>query len=292
MSKTILITGASRGIGLLTAKTLAKKGFNVIAAMRDTEGKNKIPSEALLQWAKIKELNLDVIEMDVVQENEVNRVLNQITQQQNIDVVVNNAGVMPIGITEGFSLEQMRSHFDVNFFGAVCVIRAVLPQMRKNKNGLIINISSAAGRLAIPYFGLYCAGKWALEAYAESIHYELESFGIESILVEPSGHGTNLVNTTPMPADLNCIKEYGTVVEGADNLLNMFKDMFDQAENITDAQNVANEIVKLIEMNAPRPIRTQVGADMGVTTINEQTAPVQSALINQLKPIYQGMLNE
>ncbi len=161
--------------------------------------------------------------------------------------------------------------------------------MRSRHDDLIIHISSAARRLAIPYFGLYCAGKWALEAYAESIHYELEPYGIESILIEPSGHSTDLVNTAPKPADTKRIEEYGSLAKGREYLLAMFNDMFDQGESITDAQNVANEITKLVELQAPRPIRTQVGSDMGVTAINDQTVPVQSALINQLKPVYQGV---
>lgn len=128
-----------------------------------------------------------------------------------------------------------------------------------------------------------------MEAYAESLHYELEPYGIESILIEPSGHGTDLVNTAPKPADTKRIEEYGSLAKGREYLLGMFNDIFDQGECITDAQNVANEITKLIELQAPRPIRTQVGSDMGVTAINEQTVPVQSALINQLKPVYQGV---
>lgn len=288
MSKTVLITGASRGIGWLTAKTLAIKGFNVIAAMRETEGRNSESTIELRNWALQQGLNIDIVQMDVTQEDEVNQVIDQITLKQNIDIVVNNAGSMPVGITEGFSLQQMRAHFDVNFFGAACVTRAVLPQMRSRRNGLIIHISSSAGRLAIPFFGLYCAGKWALEAYAESIHYELESYGIESILIEPSGHGTDLVNTAPKPADTKRTEEYGTLAEGRNHMLDMFKSMFDQGESITDAQNVADEITKLIESQAPRPIRTQVGNDMGITAVNDQTAPVQLALINQLKPVYQG----
>lgn len=129
MSKTILVTGASRGIGWLTVKTLALKGFNVIATMREMHEKNAVASDELRHWALQKNVNIDIVQMDVTREDEVNHIIDQVTQKHNIDVVVNNAGVMPTGITEGFSLQQMRAHFDINFFGAVSVTRAVLPQL-------------------------------------------------------------------------------------------------------------------------------------------------------------------
>lgn len=288
MNKTVLVTGASRGIGWLTVRTLASRGFNVIAAMRDVQGRNLSVMKELRAWALEHGYQIDIVQMDVTQESEVNTVIHSIVQKHTIDVVVNNAGAMPVGITEGFSLTQMRAHFDLNFFGAVCVTRAVLPHMRKRRNGLIIHISSSAGRLAIPFFGLYCASKWALEAYAESTHYEVASYGIESILIEPSGHSTELVETSPAPNDTQRIDEYGPLAEGRECLLDMFKGMFSQGETMTDAQNVANEITALISLPAPRPIRTQVGSDMGVTEINEKVAPIQSTLIDQLKPIYQA----
>jgi short-subunit dehydrogenase len=163
-----------------------------------------------------------------------------------IDVVINNAGIMPVGLTEAFSMEQVRSCFDVNLFGAISVTKAVLPSMRDQKSGLIINLSSSAGRLSIPYFGLYCASKWALETWVESLNYELEPFGVESVLVEPSGHGTDLVNTAPAPSDRECVHRYASLADGREKLLDMFHDTFRQQDNITDADNVAKEICRLI----------------------------------------------
>ena len=166
--------------------------------------------------------------------------------------------------------------------------RAVLGPMRARKSGLIISLSSAAGRFGMPYFGLYCASKWAMEAYCESLHYELETLGIESILVEPSGHGTDLVTTAPTPADTPRLREYGDLAKGRERLLGMFQGMFDQGDASTDAINVAERIADLVDMNAPRPIRTQVGHDMGVAAVNEAVLPIQVALIKGLKPVYQG----
>ena len=97
----------------------------------------------------------------------------------SIDVLVNNAGVLYVGITEAYSLDQARAQFDVNFFGIIRVTNAVLPHMRKSKSGQIINVSSLAGRLSFPYFGIYCASKHAVEAYSQSLRYEVAPFGIE-----------------------------------------------------------------------------------------------------------------
>ncbi len=195
---------------------------------------------------------------------------------------------MPVGLTEGFTMEQAKDLFDVNVYGVMHLTRAVLPAMRARKSGLVISLSSVAGRFGMPFFGLYCASKWAMEAYCESLHYELEPFGVESVLVEPSGHGTDLVTSAPAPGDTVRVGQYGDYSKGRDRLLGMFQGMFDQGEAITDAGNVATKILELIAMDGSRPIRTQVGQDMGVTAINEATAPIQAQLVSGLKPVYLG----
>ncbi len=286
--KTVLITGASRGIGLLAAKALAERGCYVYASMREVRGKNKAVAQELRNWAKDKTLSLEPIELDVTDEKSVEKAINEIEMQHPLDVLVNNAGIMPTGLTEGYTLEQAQQYFDVNVFGVMRTSRAVLPYMRERKSGLLINISSAAGRLAIPFFGIYCSSKWAMEAYCEALHYELEPFGIESILIEPSGHGTDLVKTAPAPADNVCVDTYGTMTKGRDNLLDMFQDMFDLGDPGTDANNVATKIVELVEATGPRPTRTQVGHDMGVSAVNDAVAPIQAELIKGLKPVYMG----
>lgn len=286
VSRTVLITGASRGIGLLAAKALAARGHYVYASMRDISGRNNTLSDELNGWAKTNNFSLETVELDVTDEGSVNDAIREIEARRPLDVLVNNAGIMPTGLTEAFTLEQAQACFEVNVFGIMRTCRALLPHLRKRKSGLIVNISSSAGRLAIPYFGVYCGSKWAMEAYCEALHYELKPFGIESILVEPSGHGTDLVNTAPAPEDLECLSEYGALAEGRDKLLGMFKDMFELGDKGTDANNVALRIVELIESAAPRPIRTQVGQDMGVSAVNEATAPIQAGLIKGLEPVY------
>ncbi len=283
--KTILVTGASRGIGLLTVRSLAQAGHHVFAAMRDLAGRNKSVGEGLTAWASAGGYRLETIEMDVTDESSVNAAVAAIEARQPIDVLVNNAGIMPVGMTEAYSPEQVRDCLDINLVGVARCCRAVLPGMRARRAGLMIHVSSNAGRLAIPFFGLYCASKWALEAYAESLHYELRDFGIESIILEPGGHSTDLVRNPPAPADRDCIAAYGRTAEGPGKMLKMFEVMFSAGEKITDAQNVADRICGLVAMPNPRPLRTTVGHDMGVDKINAATAPLQADLIQALKPV-------
>ena len=284
--QTILITGASRGIGLHTAKALAQRGHKVFASMRGIAGRNHGAAKQLEAWASEGGFKIETLELDVTDQASVDRAIAAIEAQGQLDVLVNNAGFMPVGLTEAFTLDQQQACFDVNMFGLARTSRAVLPHMRKRGSGLLISLSSAAGRLTIPHFGVYCASKWAMEAYCEALHFELEPFGIDSVLIEPSGHGTDLVASSPAPADAETVNAYGAYAAGRERMLGMFQDMFDQGDAMTDAGNVARKIVELVEMQGPRPIRTQVGQDMGVAAVNAATAPIQAGLLENLKGVY------
>lgn len=123
---------------------------------------------------------------------------------------------------------------------------------------------------------------------SEALHNELETFGIDCVLIEPSGHGTNLVTTAPEPQDTERLKAYGDLAAGRDQLLGIFGHMFETDLNGTDANNVAASISQLVEMTGIRPIRVQVGHDTGVSAVNEAVAPIQAKLIDMLKPVYRG----
>lgn len=283
--KNILITGSSRGIGFLTAKELLRRGHRVTATMRDPNGRNSDPSRELVEFANEWNGDLKIAELDVTDDKSVANVIQEIDRGDPIDVLLNNVGVMPVGVTEAFTPTQLQEMFDVNFLSIARTIRATLPHMRARKSGLIISMSSSAGRVAIPYFGVYCATKWAMEAYCESLNYELEGSGVRSILVEPSAHKTDLVGTSPMPVDQECVSSYGPIAEGGDRILNMFEVTFAENNPINNAQNVADKLAELIDMKEP-PLRTAVGADMGVQSINDAAQPFQGALIQSLKSVY------
>lgn len=179
MAKTILITGTSSGIGLASAKRFASEGWNVVATMRspgdDTE-LAKLGDRMLVT-------RLDVQDMPSID----TAVAAGIAKFGAIDVLVNNAGFGLMGIFESLSREQIRQQIDVNVIGVMDVTRAVLPQMRKQKSGVIINVSSRAGIVAQPMISLYSTSKFALEGFSEALSFELSAVGIAVKIIQPSG---------------------------------------------------------------------------------------------------------
>ncbi len=284
--KKILITGASRGIGRLTVEALLEEGHGVVATMRDPAGRNADVVNDFQELAQGNSGSLTVLEMDVTDDASVSSAIREAEAGGPIDVLINNAGAMPVGVTEGYTVDQVKGLFDLNLYSIVRTSRAILPGMRARGEGLIINLSSSAGRLSIPYFGLYCASKWAMEAYVESLGVELAGTGVEAVLVEPSGHKTDLVATSEAPADAAVVAGYGARARGGERLLAMFNETFAAGEAINDAGNVARVIADLIDQPSPRPVRTAVGEDMGVAAINAATQPIQNGLVEALRPVF------
>ena len=168
LAKTILITGASTGFGRDTAETLTREGNSVFASFRDIAGRNKSHAEAL------RRAGINVVELDVTNNNSVEgAVSNVLSRAGRIDVLVNNAGIASAGVSEAFTAEQVRDLFEVNVFGIQRVLRAVLPTLRNQRDGLVINVGSILGRITFPFFGLYGASKHAVEALTDSYRYEL-----------------------------------------------------------------------------------------------------------------------
>src|ERR1700727_3831107 len=278
MAKTILITGAWSGFGRLTAETLAKSGHYVFAGFRTMYGKKVQVAE------EFQKNNIEVLQLDVTDQNSVDLALKRLLEisMGELDVVINNAGMASAGISESFTPEQVRDLFEVNVFGVQRVIRATLPVLRVKRTGLIINVGSILGRVTIPFFGLYGASKYAVEALSDSYRYELSQLGIDVVLVQPSAYPTNMYAAAQQPADGELGKSYGEVAEVPGKIINTFVALF-QGENAPNPKDVATAIDKIVATPAgSRPDRVVVGLPFGSDAVNAAVAPIQSGLIDNL----------
>ena len=204
MGKTCIVTGANSGIGRSTAITLAKNDYTVFATMRSLERGEKLRGIA-------QELNLVIkpVELDVSDTDSVNQGINEILDQTDqIDVLINNAGVGSNAVIEDVDIESDKSVFETNFWGVVRCIQAVLPTMRQQKSGHIIQVSSIAGRVGLPAQPIYSASKWALEGLSENLAHDLSSFGVRVSIIEPGVTRTAILgknNTVPQNDDFENI---------------------------------------------------------------------------------------
>jgi NAD(P)-dependent dehydrogenase (short-subunit alcohol dehydrogenase family) len=257
MSRVVLITGSSTGFGRATAEAMARRGYSVFATMRDSAGRNTSHREALESLAKRENLALRVLEMDVASDESVSSATQEALKSAGrIDVVVNNAGVAMLGITEAYSIAKMQRLFEVNVFGAARVNRAVLPAMRRQRSGLLIHVSSAAGRVVVPYVGIYSASKFALEALADSYRSELAPFGVDSVIVEPGIHRTPILENFQAPDDEGRAAEYRSDADYVARVKAIF-DAANAAPETPGAEEVAEAFIRLVEMPAgTRPLRT------------------------------------
>ncbi len=277
MSKTILITGASTGFGRDTAETLAHAGHSVFASMRDPQGKNREHAQAL------RKQGIEVVELDVSSDASVDRAVKEVlARARRIDVLVNNAGVASAGVTEAFTPEQAKVVFNTNVVGLLRTIRAVMPAMRQQHDGLVINIGSILGRVTFPFFGIYGASKFAVEALTDSLRYEVSQLGIDVALVQPSAYPTPMYAKVQQPEDAERAVAYGAVGEIPGAMFKHFTTMF-QAPDAPNPHDVAAAIAKLVALaKGARPARTVVGAAFGSDAVNEQTAPVQAHVVEAL----------
>jgi NAD(P)-dependent dehydrogenase (short-subunit alcohol dehydrogenase family) len=211
MNPTVLITGASTGLGRTAAGLFARSGWNVAATMRRAE-----------DGAALAALpNVLVTRLDVQDPQSIGSAIEAaLARFGRIDALVNNAGYGLFGIFEGTPPEKVREQFDVNVFGLMDTIRAILPHFRANKWGLIINVSSGAGVFTLPMLSLYCASKFALEGFSESLSYELSSQNITVKVVEPGGVvTTNFGKRSGAEAAANQpLADYDRFVAGANEI--------------------------------------------------------------------------
>ena len=190
MAKTALITGASSGFGLLTTVTLARRGWRVLATMRDLNRRALLEDAA--RAAGVRE-RIEVHELDVTKADQIGAISELIEKRATpLHAVLNNAGFAVPGFAEDVTDAELREQFDTNFFGAVAMTRAILPQMRRQGFGHIVMVTSISGRSGFPGVGSYVASKFALEGWTETLRFELKALGIHVVLVEPGSFETDI----------------------------------------------------------------------------------------------------
>jgi len=259
MSKTIFITGTSTGFGKLTAITLASAGHSVIAGMRNTNDKNAAVAKELKAIENIEVVDIDVTE-DVSVSKAIEKVLNKYGK---IDVLINNAAVSGFGLLEGYSIDQVRRMMDVNVYSVLRMYQAVLPSMRKEKNGLVINITTGASGHTLPFMIPYIASKLVVESFTEGLQDELASYGIENVSIQPGVYPTEMNNGSKagIHADKpEIIEEYGDEATDKFNALGtaLFGKM---AQFDMNPQTIADGILELVNMKkGERPLRFPLDA--------------------------------
>ncbi|WP_022836862.1 SDR family oxidoreductase [Salisaeta longa] len=286
MNQTIVITGCSSGFGYALALTLARGGDRVYATMRAPDGKNADAAQSLRDCASAESLDLRVLDLDVTSDASVKAAAQAVNDASGAaDVVVNNAGQIFGGFTEAFTADEFGHQLNVNVVGVHRVHRAFLPAMRKAGSGLVINISSTAGRAAIPFFGIYHASKWGLEGYTQALRSELASSGVDVVLVEPGPFETELFPNLVAPEDADGrTATYPAVVhETFAGMSEAFQGFLTDPDVPTDPAIVVDAIAGLIGM-APgtRPFRTCLGMDLGVRERNALLEPLDAGLLESM----------
>src|SRR5918996_3724783 len=238
-----VVTGSSSGIGYETSLLLAKKGFVTYATMRNLGKSNKI-----IELKQKEKLPLEVLKLDVTDDKSVKEAIERIANEQGrIDVLVNNAGYALLGPLEELSIQEFKEQFEANVFGVIRVTQSVLPIMRKQRNGTIVNISSVAGRIGFPLTPAYVSSKFALEGLSESMAYELEQFGIKVILVEPGVIKTNFDNNLKIGKNVSTTNTNGRNSPYADitgRRITGFKPRFKDGLSATEvAKVILNSVI-------------------------------------------------
>lgn len=267
--KVAVVTGTSTGFGHLIARGLRSDGYTVYATMRGVAERNAAPR------AELERDGIVVLDVDVTDQGQVDAAAQTILARSGrVDVLVNNAGTAHMGVTEAFSPESIERQFATNVVGAARVTRALLPTMRAAKTGLVVFVSSVVGRFVLPFTGVYAGSKFAIEAYAESLSYELRPSGVDVAIVEPGAYATNIFSAMISPDDTACVEAYGETA-------NIFGQLGEaMGSSAGDPAEVASAIRDLA--NAPaggRALRTVVPADAPAAAINAAIAPIQRSIL-------------
>jgi len=272
----VVITGSSSGFGRLFAEKFARSGYSVFATMRGINGKNAKAAENLRTFAAHNALPIEVMEMDVTDEASVDTcVASVIGKAGRIDVLINNAGFAYVDLMETITIEQAKKIFDTNVFGVQRTMRAALPQMHKQKSGLVMQISSGAGRVVFPSFGIYNASKFALEAMTEAYRYELAECGIDCVSLEPGAYKTEIFGKFDRGDDASLLVSYREMAAVPEKMSNRV------ATIAGDPNEVADAALAIAQTPfGKRQLRYRIGSGgPGVVEINKLTDEVQQQVL-------------
>jgi NAD(P)-dependent dehydrogenase (short-subunit alcohol dehydrogenase family) len=249
--KTAVVTGSSSGIGFETSLLLAKNGFRTYATVRNPD-----KAKAIRDILDKGELPIRLIELDVDSDKSVEDAVHKINDEsKRIDVVVNNAGYALVGALEDLSMDEIKAQFETNVFGAIRIMKAVLPIMRKQKGGTIVNVSSMGGKVALPLCPAYHGTKFALEGLSESMRFETDSYGVKIILIEPGTIRTNFLSNAKLgQKTAEPSSPYSPKLQ---TLRKAWGPIFDKG---TPPEEVANVILKAVTSDNPS-MRYMIGDD-------------------------------
>jgi NAD(P)-dependent dehydrogenase (short-subunit alcohol dehydrogenase family) len=258
--KQIILTGSASGFGLKAAKTLALKGHTVYATMRNVNGANAEVANELKDWAQAQKVKVEVVELDVTSTASVNNAIAEIAKKSGgkIDVLINNAGISYYGLGEALTIEQTEQVYQVNTLGPERTMKAVLPYMHAQKEGLIINVTSVQSRNYIPGLSTYNGSKAGLDAASVGYHYELKSSGIDVVVIQPGAYqSTDITNKSITGKNEAVEAKYGAdALEFKRALLQYFVPTPESG----DPQEVADAMLNLVEQpKGERPLWTIVG---------------------------------
>jgi len=259
--KIVLITGTNSGFGWLTANSVAALGHKVYATMRDTDGKNADKAKALGQVE-----NVTVLDVSLTDETSVRNAIDTIIEKEGtIDVLVNNAGSAIFGVAESSTTEDVQRMFDVNVIAPWRLMKLALPFMRKQSEGLIINVSSGWGRFAAPFSVVYGASKFALEGLSEGLHYEVRPLGVDVAIIQPGAFPTDMSQKIQVGSDASVVDDYKAIADVPNKLFAAIGQVFETVN--PNPQEVADAVVNLINLpKGQRPLRTVVDSSTGEIT--------------------------
>ncbi|WP_440604058.1 oxidoreductase [Bacillus sp. GB_SG_008] len=263
--KIVIITGSSSGFGLLTSLEFAKNGYLVIATMRNVEKQTELIEKATSLHI---EQNIKIHPLDVTSEESIGKFTIFINNLERIDILINNAGYASGGFAEEIPIEEYRKQFETNVFGAIAVTQAILPIMRRQKRGKIINVSSISGKMGFPGLSPYVTSKYALEGWSESLRLEVKPFGIDVSLIEPGSYNTNIWEIGQKLAEATSesespYKEYMKKIE---------QHIHNGSETLGNPKDVAEKIVAIAESQHPT-LRYPIGKGVKLMILLKNLLP-------------------